>query len=36
MSKQLAVAIIHGMGSQSPEFSHPLRDEFAQRVGQPA
>lgn len=33
MSKHLAVAIIHGMGSQKPGFSHPLRDELAQRVG---
>lgn len=33
MSQEIAVVVIHGMGSQKVNFSHPLRDEVNERLG---
>ena len=33
MPKTLAVAVIHGMGSQQPEFADDMIDELNGRVG---
>ena len=33
MSQDIAVVVIHGMGSQDATFSHPLRDEINRSVG---
>ncbi len=33
MSQEIAVVVIHGMGSQEANFSHPLRDEINNRLG---
>ena len=33
MSQEIAVVVIHGMGSQKANYSHPLRDEVNKRLG---
>ena len=36
MSKQVAVAVIHGMGSQTPAFADELIEEINDRLGRDA
>ncbi len=33
MSQEISIVVIHGMGSQKVNFSHPLRDEINRRLG---
>ena len=33
MSQEISVVVIHGMGSQKANYSHPLRDEINRRLG---
>ena len=33
MSHDLSIAVIHGMGSQQKNYSHPMRDEINDRLG---
>lgn len=33
MSQEIAIVVIHGMGSQKVNYSHPLRDEISRRLG---